>query len=75
MTIRLYFNQHGVRPWSTDFGDQTTEQSFASVMTVGVGGITRCKKTDDPENQPSAWLEFENATLDVMAENALICAE
>jgi hypothetical protein len=74
VTLRLYFNRCGGKPWSVDAGDGSPEFQFAAVK-VGYVGTTVYKPLAidrNPAEVPCAWIEFENAQLLVTGESAAI---
>jgi len=52
--IRLYFNEHGERPWSVDKGTADTEETYSEVIFESSIGKAMYK----PGEVPCAWIEF-----------------
>jgi len=57
--VRLYFNKRGGRPWSTDRGPGTPEETWKEVEF----DESYCRTVYDPDagdnvNTPTAWIEI-----------------
>jgi hypothetical protein len=67
--VRLYFNRHGEKPWSVDFGPGTTEYQTERVVVNDVSGYSvYAPDAGDNKITPTAWIIFRRAA--VMAEDS-----
>ena len=62
--IRLYFNQHGDKPWSVDEGPGTQEHTFKVVnISRGLARTVYNRDLQGSQTEPCAWIEFYNCRL------------
>lgn len=69
--VRLYFNKHGKRPWSVDYGPGTEERTFQHV-TVSWTGTTVYRPGTGDDNTPCAWIEYQGAMVIDSGDSASI---
>lgn len=60
--IRLYFNQHGDKPWSIDRGFDTPE-TICKYVSVDAPG--ECMYKPDAQDGVKAWVQFNAAVLQI----------
>lgn len=62
--IRVYFNKHGDKPWSVDFGVGTKEYTVKQIFLYSVFGHTiYAPDKGDDLNTPTAFLTIKNSSF------------